>query len=483
MVGSSTDKVGIRAVWRWWSGIAGGLGLAAAILVACRGRFDYAFELIEIPAVAFAIGLGLAGLLALPLPRLIGRSTGLEARDARRLLAFVVVVGFALRAVLFVTEPILEDDYYRYLWDGGVTAHGHNPFALAPAAALEEGEETTIGRLAVAAGVVMERINHPDLKTIYPPVAQAAFAVAHLISPWSVQAWRLVCLAGEAATLALLLALLAAAARNPLWASLYWWNPLIIKEMINSGHMEAILMPLVLGALLLGVRRRPLAAVAMLGLAAGAKLWPVLLAPLLLRPLIERPKTLAPAVALLGIMMLAWAIPPWLGGIDETSGFVAFAQNWQTNSALFLAASKIADGALALLHLPAEWAALVTRGGLGLIVAAVALWIARGPWQDADDLMSKAGLVAIALFLLSPAQFPWYAAWMLPFLAFRPSLAVLALTALLPVYYTSFHFLARDQYDVFRHGLVWLIWLPVWVGLGFETWRARKRRDAERPHA
>jgi alpha-1,6-mannosyltransferase len=472
-------RVGV--VWRWWGGIAAGLILAAGVLVAFRGRFDYAFELIDIPAIAFAVGLGLTGLMVLPLPWLIRQSAALEARDARRLLAFVVVVGFALRAILFVTEPVLEDDYYRYLWDGGVTAHGHNPFALAPASALEQGEETAVGRLAIAAGVVMERINHPDLKTIYPPVAQAAFALAHVIAPWSVQAWRLVCLAGEAATLALLLALLKAAGRDPLWATLYWWNPLIIKEMINSAHMEAILLPLILGALLLGVRKRSLVAVGLLGLAAGAKLWPILLAPLLLRPLLERPRMLALAAALLAVMMLAWAIPPWLGGIDETSGFVAFAQNWQTNSALFLVVVRIADAAVAILHVPAERAALLARGGLGLIVAAMALWQARTPCTDASALMRKAGVVAAALFLLSPAQFPWYAAWMIPFLAFRPSLALLALTALLPVYYASFHFLARDQYDVFRHGLVWLIWLPVWAALGFEAWRARGR--AETPHA
>ena len=181
------------------------------------------------------------------------------------------------------------------------------------------------------------------------------------------------------------------------------------------------------------------------------------------------------------VLMLTWAIPPWLGGIDETSGFVAFAGNWQTNSALFLVASRLAEIALAVLHLPTDRAALLARGCLGLIVGTAALCMARRSWTDADDLMRKAGVVTAALFLLSPAQFPWYAAWMLPFLAFRPSLALLALTALLPVYYTSFHFLARDQYDTFRHGLVWLIWLPVWAGLGLETWRARGQ--AERPHA
>ena len=275
-----------------WAAIAAGLALAAGTLVAYRGRFDYAFELVDIPAVALAAGLVLAGLLVLPLPWLIARTALHERGGGRALLAFVVGVGIVLRAVLFVTEPALEDDYNRYLWDGGVTAHGINPFAQAPAAAIEQGEATAIGRLAISAGVVMERINHPDLKTIYPPVTQAAFALAHRLAPWSLTAWRVLCLGGEIATLALLLALLGETRRSPLWAALYWWNPLIIKEMINSAHMEAILMPLVLAALLLAVRRRPTGSILLLGLAAGAKLWPVLLAPLLLRPLLAHPARL-----------------------------------------------------------------------------------------------------------------------------------------------------------------------------------------------
>ena len=59
----------------------------------------------------------------------------------------------------------------------------------------------------------------------------------------------------------------------------------------------------------------------------------------------------------------------------------------------------------------------------------------------------------------------------------------MSLTALLPIYYASFHFLARDAYDTFRFGLVWLIWLPVWIGLGVEWWGARKRLVRDANHA
>ncbi len=461
-----------------WAAIAAGLAIAAATILANRHRFDWAFELSRIPAIEFAIGLSLAGLLIMPLPRLIERTGRLDVIIQHRLLLAVIVVGIALRGVLFATEPILEDDYYRYLWDGGVAAHGINPYALAPSEAPHEPEGAIISRLASDAGIVLERINHPDLKTIYPPVAQAAFALAHWIKPWSMTAWRSVCLGGELVTLGLLIALLNATGRSPLWVALYWWNPLVIKELVNSAHMEAIVLPLVFGALLLGVKRWPVTSVAILGLAIGAKVWPAMLAPLLLRPLLGDPKRLFAAVLLLGSMTALWAMLPLLGGLDATSGFVAYASYWKTNSALFPALERLVSSLLATAALDAEGAGQIVRGIVVLAVGAIALRLAARPWASALELMRRASIMSAALFLLSPAQFPWYATWTLPFLCFLPSLALLGLTVTLPFYYASFYFHPRDIYYVFRDYLVWLIWLPIWSGLMIEGLRYRRTTGA-----
>ena len=463
-----------RTVWATWLGIVAGPAAAVAVLFVFRDSFDWSFELAEIPAIPFSIGLCLAGLAVLPMPWLVRHSEGLHRRHRFGLLVMIIAAGLGLRLAMFAIQPVLEDDYYRYLWDGAVTASGFNPYAKSPASAQEEGAQSAIGRLAETAGLVMDRINHPDLKTIYPPVAQAAFALSYVIAPWSIDGWRAVCLAGEVVTLLLLLALLRMAGQGQLWIAVYWLNPLIIKEMINSAHMEAILTPLVLGALLLAARRRTVSASAMLGLAAGAKIWPLLLAPLLLRPALQRPRQLLVAIVVLGVLVATWAILPWLGGIDETSGFIAYATRWQTNSALLPVLNWVVEAALGAAQLPLENAGLFARGILGLVLVAIALWTARGAPSGTATLMQRAGIITAALFLLSPAQFPWYAAWMIPFLAFRPSFALLLLTPLLPIYYSSFHFLARDSYDTFRYGLVWLIWLPVWMGLIVERMDKRE---------
>lgn len=245
-------------------------------------------------------------------------------------------------------------------------------------------------------------------------------------------------------------------------------------------------MPLVLAALLLAIRARPRAAAGMLALAAAAKVWPLLLAPLLLRPWLGEPRRLAAAGAIMVAILALAAVPIISGGLDETSGFVAYVEAWKTNSAHFAAL----EGAIARLietagaGLPDEAAGRIARALLALGVGAAALALARAPISGADDLLARALLVALALFLLSPAQFPWYAVWYLTLTVFRPGLALLLPTALLPLYYTSFHYLATDAYDVFRDRIVWAIWVPIWAALALALWQHRRRSGEEaQPHA
>jgi hypothetical protein len=314
----------------------------------------------------------------------------------------------------------------------------------------------------------------------YPPVAQAAFALAYLIAPWNLIAWRLVCLACDAATLVLLLMLLQTAGRPAIWAALYWWNPIVIKELTNSAHMDGLVMAMVLAALLFSARQRHIWAVFMLGLAIGTKLWPMLLAPLLLRRLWPRVLPTATALVLLLAMTLLWLLPAVLTGPDLQSGYVTYLRHWTTNSALFPAIEAL--GRLSLRPFGLEesaWA--VARAGVALLLGGLSLWQARQPIGATRDLMQRAALVSFGLVLLSPAQFPWYMIWMIPFLAFRPHWGLLATTVTVPLYYVAFHLLARDAYEIFTNWVVWGIWAPVWLLLGAEALGTRQAAGQANP--
>jgi hypothetical protein len=460
--------------------LSGGLLVIAfgVALAAFSPRFGYAYDVAEMPVLWLAVGLVLAGLVyALRLPPLINQSLACDRREVRLIVGGMIAAGLAARLVLFASEPILEDDYQRYLWDGAVTASGDNPYALSPNDARAQGGE--LGRLARESGDVVRRINHPDLRTVYPPVTQAAFALAHLIEPWSLAAWRSVILLFDLATLALVLLLLREAERSPLWSALYWWNPIVIKELFNSAHMEAVVLPFVLLALWLGLRRRPLASVSSLAFAVGAKLWPALLLPLLVRWYGQTDRRMfVNAIVLFGAILAAWALPIWFGGFDRQSGFATYLSSWQTGSALFPALERAVAMAFSWSALSAETVGLLTRGLVALCLAVIGLLVSLKPVENADDLLGRASLVIAALVLLSPAQFPWYAVWFAPFLAFRPWTGFLLLAATLPLYYLDFYFITQDRAEIFPNVVVWIIWIPVWAALAVEAVRENKLRLA-----
>ena len=60
----------------------------------------------------------------------------------------IIFIGLLARFSLFPSTPILEDDYYRYLWDGGMVAHGLNPYLYSVQEVLEPESHRVPERLS-----------------------------------------------------------------------------------------------------------------------------------------------------------------------------------------------------------------------------------------------------------------------------------------------------------------------------------------------
>jgi alpha-1,6-mannosyltransferase len=398
---------------------------------------------------------------------------------SRRTLMVVIATGLAIRLLLLPTAPILEDDGYRYMWDGAVVAEGLNPYRHPPLRFLAAPEVTALladrglsptplpeGYEGITADgrAVLGRVNHPFLTTIYPPVAQAGFALAHVLAPWNFIGWKLVVLAAECVTLLLLLGSLRSLGRPAIWAGIYWLHPLALKEFANSGHMDALLLPGLAGAAwAVAAGRHRLVGVA-LALASAVKLWPLLLVPAALGRG-RRAVMIGTGAALAAILLIL----PQLLALQSEAGLSSFASGWQRNALAFAVLESALAGVVEDPGLPARLLVATVIGG-----TAVYCW-RRSTGEREERLATMAALTGL-LLLLAPVGYAWYATWLLPLIALRPDPRWLILTACVPAYYLRFQFQADIQPGFERWLPPLLSFGPAWIAI---LWmEARKRWPA-----
>lgn len=420
--------------------------------------FLFEIDLAKAPILLFVASQVAAGLVFLLLLRVIPL-----INTSKVVLVLMLLTGLAMRLLLFGTNPILEIDFYRYLWDGAVVANGFNPYSLSPDM-VQQGSQPGLQALAGSAGYIFDRINYPELKTIYPGLTQLAFGLANWIDDWNLDSWRLLLLASEIVSIGLLLRLLKDFDRSPLWAALYWWNPLVIKELFNSAHMDALLLPFLLTAVLLVLHKRFVLSSAVLALAAGIKLWPLLLLPFSLRPLVATPKRLLAGLLAVGVILLLLLGPLLIYGLGAESGLIGFSQGWVRNSGLF----QLILGFSSLLSTAFD-PAILARAIVAISLVGIVLYLNRSVINDAENLVTALVWLITALFLLSPAQYPWYIIWFTPLLCVYPQRGLLLLTALMPIYYLWFYFDVRGQAHLFDDFIVWLQYLPVLLILSIDN--------------
>ncbi|MEX0777781.1 MAG: TIGR04283 family arsenosugar biosynthesis glycosyltransferase [Phycisphaeraceae bacterium] len=427
--------------------------------------FAYERDVLDKPVLFFVTMQMAAGLLYLFTLWLLRQRV-----SSRSIAMTVMAVGLVMRLSQMAATPILETDQYRYLWDGAVTAHGFSPYAYAPNQITSRPENLPdpLRELADESGEVLSRINHPSLRTIYPPTAQAAFAVGHWIEPFGISGLRWTWLGLDLAVAGMLLLVLRGGGTSVAFSlGIYWLNPLLIKEVFNSGHMELVLIAATIGALLAAIRHRTVLCMILLGLATGAKVWPVLWLPLLLRNSTRSWPRRTVGLAAFAVTVLLLAYPIWVTPLDATSGFAAYAQRWQMN-----------DSAYLLLHESLRWISPAHgRFAARMVVAAFLLLLViyllvRHRSSDRWVIGSTLAVTS-TLFLLSPTQFPWYYLWILPLLTLRPLWSLLGLTVTLPLYYLRFPLDALGHANWFDYGLVWIEFVPIWLLLAVE-WRASR---------
>lgn len=331
-----------------------GFLLALAFAVALAALGDLRSSAAEAVAVLVMWGLSVLAI----------RPKGGRPRD-------IFLCALAVRGVLMLSPPTLSDDLYRYLWEGRAALLGGNPYLHAPAAAL--WPEDAIRAL----------VNHPEVSSIYPPVAVWGFALLGALwyDPLVIKAAMGILDALVAWALA---DILVGRRRSLSGAWLYALHPLAAVEAAGSGHLE----PAALLCMLLAIRAWDRGQPGVLWAGAGGliKLLPLALLPTLWR----RAPHLLIAVAALAAITTA---PFWDAGATLGRGLGTYAQHWSFNASLFAIIEAVFG----------TWARPVAVG-LGATVSVLA--VARRA-----DPAAVALWIGGAFVLLSPTVHPWYIAW------------------------------------------------------------------------
>jgi len=367
-----------------------------------------------------------------------------------RAVSIIFVFAIAMRLLLLLSNPILEDDFYRYIWDGHVVLAGLSPFATAPEYIDIENVEPDPDKRA-AAMLVYENINFPWVKTIYPPAAQVVFAAEALIFGWLPSGFKYMCFAIELLVLWLMWRVVHALKLAPATILIYAWNPLLLKEINNSHHIDIVCTLLLTLFVLALIRQRGYIAMLMLMLAAFVKLTPVLLVPLLLAYLWRTGKRMQAGwngliCVCLGVIGAALC---YVGTeTDPFSGLKTFADGWEMNAALFPLGRALLESAGAAPGAAAGMAKLILFGGLCLFI----LYGVRKV-RDLPSLWRWCAWTLVILFLISPVGNPWYLVWLLPFLLVTRNPIVVALMFVTILYYLSLVMADRNASDQVYYGI------------------------------
>jgi len=365
------------------------------------------------------------------------------------------LLGFALlfRLIGGFSFPILEDDFYRYLWDARMTIEAGSPYGIPPS------NFFAADHLSEPFESILDGINYPYIETIYGPTSQWLFALAYLISPGEV--WPLQLLMGLI-DLSLILMLLKLA--KPTSVLLYAWSPLVIKEFVITAHPDVLGVMFIVLAMLLLNKRRLLGVGICMALACGVKIFAVILLPFLLR--FEWKSWLAFFATAIAIAMPFGLQQAWLPG-----GLSAMGSSWLFNAPLYFLADTLMASWISLNSIK-----LVLIGSLALGCASYLVhYLLKGADVIAHQEL-RGDLLYASLFLCAPVFNAWYLVWLLPFAVFRPSIWAWLLSVTILLSYASGINLNNTELEPYEHWgwVIALQFIPPLLAAGRMIFRSLK---------
>jgi uncharacterized membrane protein len=270
---------------------------------------------------------------------------------------------------------------------------------------------------------IWPHINRKSVVTVYPPAAQMLFAALWRIWPDSVKWFQIAMAASALLAGGLLVSLLRAFALPTTRVLIYLWSPLLLFETAHAAHVDALVLPLLVGAWWARVKERAVLVGVLLGLATAIKLYPVMLLPALWQPPkhAQNQRGWWQMPLAFGVTVALCYLPYWLTNGAEVLGFLSGYVGERFNMGL----AGIIGPLLPRLGLDPNTGILLLTI---VVLGALALYMLLKPSQDGRQAVARCIWLMGAFTLLTQNLFSWYMLWMLPLLALfmqpaRPEIA------------------------------------------------------------
>ena len=312
-------------------------------------------------------------------------------------------VGLLFRGSLFFFAPQWSEDGVRFLWDGELLSQGQNPYQMTPAQVQEQLGEEEVGYLTQ----LFEGLNSPHYYSVYPPLNQVLFWGAAKFAQSNLEkgylALRLLLLLGEVGVFSLLWWLLARFDLPQKQVIFYWFNPLVILEVLGNLHFEGLVL-FFLVASLAAISRHKLGFSGMFwGLAIGMKLLPLLFAPAFLFWKQTR-KSLGFWGMAIGTGLLCF-LPLLVGGAWQNffQSLQLYQGKFEFNASVYYLLREMGNWLVGF-----NTIGILTKFGMVITVSGV-IWLSWKRSQAAFEGMIGLWVQLYLLyFILQPVVHPWY---------------------------------------------------------------------------
>ncbi len=373
-------------------------------------------------------------------------------------LIYGILIAIICRLAGFFFDPMLSDDYFRYVWDGMVMHQGINPMAYIPSYLIAHTE------LANVDPHLYTLLNSPHYHSIYPPIAQwiyyISFGINKLNLGGHILFYKTLLLCTDIIIFYLLGKLLIKNNQPVNKLLIYALNPLIIIEYTGNLHFEGLMITGLLGAVLLADKRTLVWSSVFMAISISSKLLTLILIPFMPAALYWKKISIWSLITLGLTFIFFWLTFGQHEGWVESIGL--WFQSFEFNASIYYILREI--GFIITGYNTIKWIGPLL-GIITLFSIGITWWYYR---RKKDFTWPSAMVYVLTLyFMMTTTVHPWYLGTLL-------ALSVMS-SYTFPIVWTYLVFLSYSHYtgggfhEKYLFILVEYILLFLWMAFELST--------------